>query len=97
MNVRPLHNYLIIEKIDDVKVSEGGVQLVRADPLQPKTGKVLAIGPGVLDDEDNLVTCGVEVGDIIAYLNPEAKTFEIDNEKFTMLRGGGVVGKINRQ
>lgn len=94
MKIRPLHNYLVIEKVDDQLTSSGGIQLIRADPLIPCIAKVLAVGPGGRDENDKLRTCGVEVGDTIAYLRPEAKTFKIDNEDITMLRGSGVLGKV---
>lgn len=94
MNIRPLSNYLVIKKIDDRLVSPGGINLIKIDKTQACIAKVLAVGPGVFDEEENLKTCGVEVGDTIAYLRPEAKTFKIDNEDITMLRGSGVLGKL---
>lgn len=94
MNIRPLHNYLVIEKIDDRLVSKGGIKLIRIDKTQACIARVLAIGPGGLDENDKFKTCGVEVGDTIAYLRPEAKTFKIDNENITMLKGSGVLGKL---
>lgn len=92
--VRPLQNYLIIEKVEDEMISPGGIHRVRPDKKKPCVAKVLAIGPGVYDEENILRTCGVEVGDTILYLRPEAKTFDIDDEDVTMLRGSGVLGKL---
>lgn len=94
MKIKPLSNYLVIEKIDDRLVSPGGIKLIRIDKTQACIAKVLAVGPGFLDEKENFRTCGVEVGDTIAYLRPEAKTFKIDNENITMLRGSGVLGKL---
>lgn len=94
MNVKPLQNYIVIEKIDDKLSSPGGIDLIRIDNSAPCIGKVLAIGPGRYDEEGVLRTCGVDVGDIIAYLRPEAKTFDINHEDVTMLRASGVLGKV---
>ena len=49
--IKPLHNYIVIEKIDDKDISSGGIHLIRAPKNQPCIAKVLAVGPGVLDEE----------------------------------------------
>ena len=92
--IRPLQNHLVIEKIDDKLETRAGIKLVKLVKSEPCIGKVLAVGPGEYDDEGNLHKPGVEVGDIIAYLRPMAKTFDIDNEKVTMLKFSGVLGKV---
>ena len=95
--VKPLHNYLVIEKVEDKDVSAGGIHLIRAPKNQPCVAKVLAVGPGVYDDDEEVFReSGIEVGDYVAYLKPYAKTFDIDNEDIVMLKYQGVLGKVKR-
>ena len=94
--VRPLHNYVVIEKVEDKDVSAGGIHLIRAPKDQPCIGKVIAVGPGVMDEEEIFREVGIDVGDHIAYLKPYAKTFDIDNEYVTMVKYQGVLGKVKR-
>ena len=96
INVKPLHNYLVIEKLDDKVTTPGGIALVRTPKHEPCIAKVLAIGPGTYDEEEVFRPVGVEVGDHIAYLRPYAKTFKIDNEKVVMLKYTGVLGKVKK-
>jgi len=47
--LKPIKNNVIVELIEKEKVTSSGIVLSSADPLQPNKGKVLKIGPGVLD------------------------------------------------
>jgi chaperonin GroES len=92
--IRPLQNHLVIEKLDDKLETRAGIKLVKLVKSEPCIAKVLAVGPGEYDEDGNLHRAGVEVGDIIAYLRPMAKTFNVDNKKVTMLKFSGILGKV---
>jgi chaperonin GroES len=95
-NIKPLHNYVVIEKIDDKTKSEGGIHFIRTPKHEPCIAKVIAVGPGIYDDENVFHSPGIEPGDHIAYLRPFAKTFEIDNEYVVMLKFTGILGKVKK-
>jgi len=97
MKVRPLHNYLIIEKDDPNKVSSGGILLIRDDNDAARQGTVLAVGPGVYDEDGKHRPVGVEVGDRIAFDRTRVKDFEVDGEVYTFLMGQGVYGVIPKK
>lgn len=97
MKVRPLHNFLIIEKDDVTKVSTGGIHLIRDDNDAARQGTVLVVGPGSYDEEGRFVECGVEVGDRIAYDRSFVKDFEVDGEVYSFLMGSGVFGVLPKK
>lgn len=95
MKVRPLHNYLIIQKDDHSKVSSGGIRLVSNDTA--RQGTVLAVGPGVYDEKGNFVECGVKVGDRIAYDKAHVKDFDVEGKVYSFLMGSGVFGVLPKK
>jgi len=97
VRVKPLHNYLIIEKDPAIKVSTGGIHLVRADKNTARQGTVLAVGPGVYDENGNRVECGVEVGDQIAYDRAHVKDFEVEGKVYSFLMGKGIFGVLPKK
>ena len=94
MNVRPRRNYLIIEMVEDQNISAGGIIKPKRDKKQACIGRVLQVGPGSYDDEGKYHTCGVEVGDLIAYDINMRKTFNVEGEDVVFLMSEGVFGKL---
>jgi len=92
VTLRPRNNILIIEKEQDQNVSRGGIIRARIDKKQASIGKVLAVGPGSYDADGVHHTCGVNVGDRIAYDLNNQKTFRIDGKDVVCLKAEGIFG-----
>ena len=92
INIRPLNNVVIVERLPAPTTSTGGIFLIKSD--QSLRGKVLAVGNGVYDDKGKLVDSGVKVGDKIAYLESHEKEFEIDHEILVAVKANGILGKL---
>ena len=94
VNIKPRNNIVIVQKEDTTKFTSGGVIRPFDDPAQPRIGTVLAVGPGMHDEEGNIVPNGFDVGDRIAWLRSHEKTFEVNHEDVIFVMGNGVLGKI---
>ena len=94
VKLRPRNNILVIEKEEDQNVTKGGIVRPFIDKKQASIGKVLAVGPGSLDDEGVHRTCGVKVGDRIAYDINFQKTFDVNNEDIVCIKAEGIFGII---
>jgi chaperonin GroES len=93
--IRPRQNAVLVEKVEDEKHSSGGIKLVREMEGKPRIGIVVAVGPGVLDEEGKrMVTCGVKAGDKIAWHRTYEKTFRIDNEDYIFVKANGILGIV---
>lgn len=90
--LRPRNNILVIEKEEDQNVSRGGIIRTKVDKKQASVAKVLAVGPGSYDEEGVYHTCGVKVGDRIAYDINNQKTFRINGEDVVLLKAEGIFG-----
>jgi co-chaperonin GroES (HSP10) len=80
VKLKPLHNVVVIENEELVKVSEGGIVLVKGNKVQAGFGTVLDFGSGVYDNKGKLINCGVKVGDRIAYRKGMEKAFDLNKD-----------------
>ena len=94
MNLTPLHNIVIVEKEIDPQFSAGGIKLARVPKFHALTGKVLAVGPGMLDDKGVRHSCNVKVGDRVVYDLQYQRTFDVDGEEVVMVKANGIFGKV---
>ena len=92
--IKPRNNILIIEKEEDQNVSRGGIIRVKVDKKQASIAKVLAVGPGSYDSKGVYHSCGVNVGDRIAYDINHQKTFKVDGKEVIFLKAEGIYGVL---
>ena len=80
VNMKPLGDRVVVEPLEkDVETFAGG-QLILPDTAKekPQQGKILAVGPGRLDDDGNRVPMDVEVGDTVVYAKYSGTTFKTE-------------------
>ena len=80
VNMKPLGDRVVVEPLEkDIETFAGG-QLVLPDTAKekPQQGKILAVGPGRLDDDGNRVPMDVEVGDTVVYAKYSGTTFKTE-------------------
>ncbi|MGA0525254.1 co-chaperone GroES, partial [Escherichia coli] len=63
MNLRPLHDRVIVKRLDNETKTASGIVIPDAAAEKPDQGEVLAIGPGKKDDKGNPIALDVKVGD----------------------------------
>jgi chaperonin GroES len=83
LNIKPLGDRVVVEPIEkDVETFAGG-QLVLPDTAKekPKQGKILAVGPGRLDDDGERIAMDVKVGDIVVYAKYSGTSFKTEEGK----------------
>jgi len=65
--VRPLHNRIIVQRIQNEEKTSGGIIIPDTAKEKPTEGKVIAAGPGKRDDEGNLIAMDVKKGDRVLF------------------------------
>ena len=83
LNIKPLGDRVVVEPLEkDVETFAGG-QLVLPDTAKekPQQGKVLAVGPGRLDDDGNRVPMDVKFGDTVVYAKYAGTSFKTEEGK----------------
>ncbi len=67
IKVRPLHNRLIVERVDEEEKTKGGIIIPDSAKEKPQQGKVASIGPGKRDEKGNLIAMDVQKGDRVLF------------------------------
>jgi chaperonin GroES len=83
MNFKPLSNHLFIEALEEQKVTKSGIVIPdSAEKEKPIKGKVLAVGPGKLNETGALVPMSVKVGDMVLFKKYGPDEIEIEGKKY---------------
>ena len=86
MNIKPLHDRIIVERSAKEEVSSGGILLPDAAQEKPQRGKVLAVGPGKMLDSGKLGSMDVKVGDTVLYGRYAGTEVTVLGEEVVILR-----------
>jgi chaperonin GroES len=83
LNIKPLNDRVVVEPLEEEVATFAGGQLVLPDTAKekPQQGKVLAAGPGRLDDDGKRIPMEVNVGDTIVYAKYSGTTFKTKDGK----------------
>ena len=83
MNLKPLSNHVFIEPIEEEQKTKSGIVLPdTAEKERPIKGKIIAVGPGKLNDKGERISMSVKVGEIILFKKYGPDEFELDNKKY---------------
>jgi chaperonin GroES len=94
MDIRPLHDRLIVRRLEEGEQHVGGIIIPDAAKEKPQRGTVIAAGNGKVNDDGTRVPLDVKVGDVILfgkYTSPEVK---LDGEEYLIMREDEVLAVI---
>ncbi len=94
MKLKPLADRVIVRQTEAEEKTKSGLYLPDAAKEKPTKGKVLAVGPGKLDDNGKRTEVGVRVGDVVYYGKYAGTDVEINSEKFVILRESDLLGVL---
>jgi chaperonin GroES len=94
MKLRPLQDRVIVRQSSAEEKTASGIVLPDSAKEKPTKGKVIAVGPGKLDDKGRPMELGLRVGDTVYYGKYSGTEVEIDGDKLVILREGDVLGVL---
>ena len=96
MNLKPLHDRLIVRPAEAEEVTKGGIILPDTAKEKPQQGEVLAVGPGKLDDSGKLQTVTVKIGDTILYGKYSGTEISLDGSDVLIMRESDVFAIVEK-
>ena len=93
MPVRPLHDRIIVKRIDEETTSKGGIIIPDTAKEKPQEGRVVAVGPGRTED-GKLIKLDVKKGDRILFAKYAGTEITLDGEEHIIMRQDDVLGVI---
>jgi chaperonin GroES len=94
MKFRPLHDRVVIERLDAEAKSAGGIIIPDTAQEKPQQGKVAAIGPGGRDESGKLIPIEVKVGDRILFGKWSGTEVKIDGIEYLIMKESDIMGVL---
>ena len=91
--IRPLGDRVVVKPIEQESKTKGGIYLPDTAKEKPQEGKVIAVGPGKLNDEGKRLPMDVAVGDIVIYAKYGGSEIKEDNVELIILRESDILAK----
>jgi chaperonin GroES len=92
MTVRPLHDRIIIKRVEEKESVKGGIIIPDSAKEKPQEGLVIAVGNGKKTEEGKVIPLDVKAGDRILFGKYSGTEIKLDNEEFLILREEEVLG-----
>ena len=94
MNIRPLHDRVIVKRIEEERKSAGGIVIPDTAAEKPDQGEVVAVGKGKKDDDGKVIPLDVKVGDRILFGKYSGQTVKVKGDELLVMREEDLMGVI---
>ena len=94
MKVRPLHDRIIVQRLEEGEQKIGGIIIPDTAKEKPQQGKVYAVGAGKVKDDGKRLPLDVKDGDTILFGKYSGQEIKIDGEEYLIMREDEVLGVI---
>ncbi len=94
MKIRPLHDRVVVRRLEEDSMSAGGIVLPDTASEKPSQGEILAVGPGKILDDGDKRELDVSVGDKIIFGQYAGSTVKIDGEELLILSESEIFGVL---
>ena len=94
MKIRPLHDRLVVRRLEEESTTAGGIVLPDSAAEKPSQGEVLAAGPGKTLDNGEIKALDVKVGDKVIFGQYGGSTVKIDGEELLILNESEIFGVL---
>ena len=92
MNLKPLNDHIFLEPLEEEKTTKSGIVLPEtAEKEKPIKGRVVAVGPGKLDEKGKRVSMSVKVGDKVLFKKYGPDELEVDGKKYLVGEEGDIL------
>ncbi len=94
MKFRPLHDRVVVKRIDEEQKTKGGIIIPDTAKEKPMQGEVLAVGPGARNDKGDLIPLGVEVGDRVLFGKWSGTEVKLDGDELLIMKESDIMGVL---
>jgi chaperonin GroES len=94
MNVRPLHDRIIVQRIEEDEQRVGGIIIPDTAKEKPQQGKVIAVGKGKIEKDGKVTPLDVKAGDTVLFGKYAGQEIKVDGDEYLIMREEEVLGVI---
>jgi len=92
--IRPLEDRVVVEPLEAEEKTAGGILLPDTAREKPQKGKVVAVGPGKLNDDGKRLEVGVAVGDTVLYGRYAGNDIQVNGKDVKIMRESDILAKV---
>lgn len=92
MKIRPLYDRIVVKRVEEQEVMQGGLYIPDTAKEKPQEGEVVAVGKGKRLEDGKLVPLDVQVGDRILFGKYSGSDIKIDGNEYLIMREDEVLG-----
>ncbi len=96
MKFRPLHDRVVVKRIEADEKSAGGIIIPDTAQEKPSQGEVLAVGPGARDETGKVVALDLKVGDTVLFGKWSGTEVKLDGEDLLIMKESDIMGVIEK-
>ena len=94
MKIRPLHDRVIVKRIEEERKSAGGIVIPDTAAEKPDQGEIVAVGKGKKDENGKLIPVDVKVGDRVLFGKYAGQTVKVEGEELLVMREEDLMGVV---
>lgn len=94
MKIKPLHDRVVIKRLDEERKSAGGIVIPDTATEKPSRGEVIAIGPGKMLDDGKVIPMAVKQGDKVLFGKYAGTEVKLDGQEVIVMREDDIMGVI---
>ena len=94
MKFRPLHDRVVVKRVEEEGKTKGGIIIPDTAKEKPMEGEIIAVGPGARDEKGTLVPLDVKKGDRILFGKWSGTEVKLDGEELLIMKESDIMGII---
>src|SRR6201985_454567 len=95
MKFRPLHDRVVVKRIDAEEKTAGGIIIPDTAKEKPSQGEVIAVGPGGRDESGKLIPIDIQVGDRVLFGKWSGTEVKIDGQELLIMKESDIMGVLD--
>jgi chaperonin GroES len=96
MNFRPLHDRVVVRRVEGESKSAGGIIIPDTAAEKPQQGEVLAVGPGAREESGKLIPLDIKKGDKVLFGKWSGTEVKIDGKELLIMKESDIMGVLDR-
>ena len=97
MKFRPLHDRVVVKRIDAEEKTKGGIIMPDSAKEKPSQGQVVAVGPGGRDEAGKLIPIDLKVGDKVLFGKWSGTEVKLDNVEYLIMKESDIMGVLTEE
>jgi chaperonin GroES len=96
MKFRPLHDRVVVKRVDEDTKTKGGIIIPETAQEKPMQGKIIAVGPGARDESGKLGPLDVKKGDTVLFGKWSGTEVKIDGDELLIMKESDIMGVLDK-